>query len=50
MEVVHCFQMAKKRLRNLMEIVEAENSQWRREQQGAAGSSSSSSADNPVVA
>ena len=40
MEVVHCFQMAKKRLRNLMEIVEAENSQWRREQQGGAGSSS----------
>jgi len=41
MEVVHCFQMAKKRLRNLMELVEAERSDWRREQ--AAGGSSTSS-------
>ena len=40
-EVVHCFQMALKRLRNLMEIVDAETSQWRAEQ--AAGSSSAGS-------
>ena len=54
MDVVHCFQMAKKRLRNLMEIVEAERSQWRKEQiDSGAGSSSSSgagsSSDNPAV-
>jgi ariadne-1 len=54
MDVVHCFQMAKKRLRNLMELVEAENSQWRAEQEAGGGSSSShaamgSSSSNPVV-
>jgi len=52
MVVVHCFQMAKKRLRNLMELVEAESSQWRAEQEGGAGSSSSGagSSSDPVVA
>ena len=53
MDVVHCFQMALKRLRNLMEIVESEGSQWRQEQTSGAGSSSSSagsSADNPIIA
>ena len=51
MDVVHCFQMAKKRLNNLMELVEAESSR-----RGEAGSSSSSSggaagssSDNPMV-
>merc|ERR1719399_9206 len=43
MDVVHCFQMAKKRLRNLMEIVEAEQSQWREEQQGSSSGAGSSS-------
>lgn len=53
MEVVHCFQMAKKRLRNLMELVEAEQSQWRAEQEAGGSSSSSagagSSSSNPMV-
>lgn len=50
MDVVHCFQMALKRLRNLFEIVDAERA--RVQQQGAAGSSSDEpggSSDNPMV-
>ena len=40
----------KKRLRNLMEIVEAERSQWREEQKGGAGSSrGAGSSDDPIV-
>ena len=46
MEVVHCFQMAKKRLRNLLEIVEAQTARERAEAQGGAGSSSSSSSSS----
>ena len=61
-EVVHCFQMALKRLRNLMEIVDAEESQWRAEQaagspgssmqhaaDSSSGSAPGSSVDNPYV-
>jgi len=43
MDVVHCFQMAKKRLRNLMELVEAEEG-GSNARQANEGSSSGSSA------
>ena len=55
MEVVHSYQMALKRLRNLMELVEAERSGWQEEQRNSAGGSSSadaapgSSSANPMV-
>ena len=54
MEVVHSFQMALKRLRNLMELVEAEGSGWQQERDSAGGSSSTdpapgSSSANPMV-
>jgi ariadne-1 len=45
MDVVHCFQMAKKRLRNLMEITEEEVKREAEAGGGAAGSSST-----PMVA
>lgn len=55
MEVVHSYQMALKRLRNLMELVEAERSGWQAEQRNSAGGGSStdaapgSSSANPMV-
>jgi len=52
MDVVHCYQMALKRLRNLMEIHDAERN--RKQESGGGGSSSSdalagSSSSNPML-
>ena len=44
-DVVHSYQMALKRLRNLLELVEAEGSEWRQQQRDGAGGGGSSSAD-----
>ena len=61
MDVVHCYQMALKRLRNLMDLVEAEGSEEQktvRLSSGGEGSSSASgsgsgapgsSSSNPMV-
>jgi len=50
MDVVHCFQMAKKRLRNLIELVEAEEGGSNARQSNEGSSSGSASAGSAVVA